>query len=201
MKSSSTKAVRPVKERVSFAHTRSVCRLTASSSMAFASRTFFGALPGPSPPPARAMRRRMRTSNLSSVRSLANWNLFSSTSRRRILATSMLLRSENSRRAKRALPMLECSVRNFWRSMRLPAQATQRRWGHSVAPLMLSSCFPSATTASSPKRSDRSGSLSVSASHMRSTPPSAALTTFLSRASTSPPLHPARRSLRVTSTT
>mmetsp|Transcript_68390 Transcript_68390/g.173664 ORF Transcript_68390/g.173664 Transcript_68390/m.173664 type:complete len:278 (+) Transcript_68390:1071-1904(+) len=167
--------------------------------MAFASRTFFAA-PSP-PPPPRAMRRRTRTSRRSSPSSSASWNLFSSTILLKILAMSMAARSENSSFAKTALPMFGCSVKKLWNTPRLPAQTKQKRCGHSVAPRMLSSCLPSATTASSPTRSERSDSLRFSASAMRRTPPSAALTTFFTRASTSPPLHPASNSLRVTSTT
>mmetsp|Transcript_85202 Transcript_85202/g.182612 ORF Transcript_85202/g.182612 Transcript_85202/m.182612 type:complete len:255 (-) Transcript_85202:1053-1817(-) len=201
MKSSSTKAVSPTKERVSFAQTRSVCRLTASSIIAFARRTFLGAVPSP-PPPARARRRRTSVSSRSSVSCGQSWNLWASTSFRRTWASSMELRSANSKRAKTAVPIEGLSTKHFWSSPRFPATATARRCGHSVRPERLSSCLARACKASSPKRSVRSGSFSVSASFTRRIPPSAALTTFFIFVSMSPPpLQPARMSLRVTSTT
>mmetsp|Transcript_68282 Transcript_68282/g.212148 ORF Transcript_68282/g.212148 Transcript_68282/m.212148 type:complete len:384 (+) Transcript_68282:1602-2753(+) len=197
-KSSSTRAVRPVKESVSLAQTRSVWRLTASSSMALARRTFFSA---PSPPPERAMRRRTRASSFSSVRCLLSWNFCSSTMRRRTAATSSAERSENSSFAKSADSSAGFSARSFCSSPRLPASTTQSRCGHSAAERTASSSRESARSASSPRRSERSGSLRPSASLTSRTPPSAALASFLKRASTSPPLQPASRSLRATSTT
>mmetsp|Transcript_26003 Transcript_26003/g.82127 ORF Transcript_26003/g.82127 Transcript_26003/m.82127 type:complete len:256 (-) Transcript_26003:847-1614(-) len=145
------------------------------------------------------MRRRTRASSLSSVRSLLSWNLWASTSFRRIRPTSCGPRSIKSSLAKTALPIDGYSVKHFWSSPRFPANTKQIRCGHSVLPPALSHCLPMACIASSPRR--WSDSLRPSTSCKSKTPPSPAFTTFLSLPSRSPELQPARRSLRVASTT